>query len=492
MARCQGANLCCIFFHDEPSPSETLGILAFDAAKTMCRLVSLYKSLSDVEIVRLRRHVTKSKSVTHLNSKNECFLLNLACAERLEDLNLAAASVSRLARRAKHSFADSRRPEFGSREMERKIETMEKLVLATRNLHMAMENLTEMESSEKKIQRWRTIRANHGLKVKVECFNDRIMFYRRQVQYFKQISLWNQTFDKVVGLMARIICVVYSRICAVFGSVIMPGNWNKNPNDAVRGIYRPSFKNSYCRLEHRELYQINLCLLDENDESFKKRGRNACHVFKCANFCFFNQNNEPLKKRGRNGCHVFKCAKTAPINFPFYKAEESACCGGNDWNNNRVLRLAPPSTVGGAGLSLRYANLIMLTERCMHTAMEIGDEVRAMLYEMVPGRLRQKLRAKLKSERLKWKSFDGEEEERSAMVTRWRMASEEVMEWLFPVAHGMVRWQAERNLERQKFETRPTVLLLQTLHYSDLEKVEEAIVEVLMGLSCVNWHQKQR
>lgn len=198
MARIPSSNLCCIFFYeDEPSPSETLDVLAFDATKTMCRLVSLYKSLTDVEIHKLRHHIIKSKGVSHLNSPDEFFLLNLACAERLEDLNLAAAAVSRLGSRCsdknlssfdavyadmKCGAVDVRRLEpFGTRNVERVVDRMERLVNATRNLHMAMESLSEMEASERKIQRWRAMRANHGLKVKVECFNDRIVFHRRQV-----------------------------------------------------------------------------------------------------------------------------------------------------------------------------------------------------------------------------------------------------------------------------------------------------------------------
>ncbi|XP_027351295.1 uncharacterized protein LOC113862407 [Abrus precatorius] len=475
MARYQGPNLCCFFFHDELPPSQTLGILAFDAAKTMCRLVSLYNSLSDAEILKLRRHVIRSKSVSHLNSRDECFLLNLACAEHLDDLNLTAAAVSRLARNCSdkdlaridalfadlsHGVADLRKFDFGARHIERKIDDMEKLVAGTRNLHLAMESLSEMEASEKKIQRWRTIRANHGLMVKVECFDDKIMFFRRQVQYYKQVSLWNQTFDKVVGLMAKIICVVYARVRTVFGSVVtgvIPGLNNHKNKVVVRRLFRPNLENCCCRIEHRELYMTNLCL--------------------------FNQNDESLKKGTRNACHVLKGTGTAVTRL---HGEESGFTG-----NNRVLRLAPASTVGGVGLSLRYANLILLTERCMHVGTGIGDDMRVAVYEMLPERLKVKLKAKLRNEWMKWEGLEEGEEVHVAVAARWRDVLTEVLERLLPVAHDMVRWQAERNLEKQKLDTKPTVLLLQTLHYSNLDKVEEAIVEMLVGLSCVFWYRKQ-
>ncbi|KAG5009838.1 hypothetical protein JHK87_018353 [Glycine soja] len=472
MARCPGAaaNLCCLFFHHNQSPPpETLGILAFDAAKTMCRLISLYNSLHHQEILHLRRHIIRSKSVSNLNSRDECFLLTLACAERLEDLNLSAATVYHLATRCSNrnltrcfEAIDARKLQFGTKDVETKIENMEKLVLATRSLHKAMESLTEMEASERKMQKWRTIRENHGLKVKVECFNDKIMFYRRQVVYFKQVSLWNQTFDKVVALMARIICIVYNRICSVFGTFVTGNvkrrNQNKNNKNGV--VRRRIFENSYCRVEHRELYRMNLCMFDQTEEVLKKRAWGCCNV-----------------KRG------------APTGvFRFHHAPSGE--GGEVAMNNRVMRLAPANTVGGAGLSLRYANVILLAERCMHAPdATIGNDARVTLYDMLPGRLKMKLRAKLKGEWLEWKKLEGGEEEHSEAATRRHVVAAKVMEILVPVAHDMVRWQAERNLEKQKFETKPTVLLLQTLHYSDLEKVEEAIVEVLIGLSYMHWYK---
>ncbi|XP_004492170.1 protein PSK SIMULATOR 3-like [Cicer arietinum] len=489
MALCQGSNLCLPFFYvEEPSPLTTLGILSFDAVKTMCRLISLYKSLTNVEIHRLRRHVIKSKGVAHLNSVDECFLLNLACAERLEDLNLTAAAVSRLGSRCtnkclsqfdavyadiKNGAMDLKKLEFGTKNVEKVIEKMEKLVSATRHLHSAMESLSEMEISEKKIQRWRTMRANNGLKVKVESFNDRIIYHRRQVQYYKQNSLWNLTFDKFVGLMAQIICIIYARIAFVFGSLITGCNNNNNNNNEavkVKGVFRMKFENRCCRIEHQELYKINLCIFDKDEESLKKSGKNYMgHVLKSNKIGVIKFNSQPPAPAvGFTGREVAK--------------------------NNRVFRLAPRSTVGGVGLSQRYANVILFTERIVHAAAAIGDDARALLYEMLPERLKVKLRGKLRKMWLKWEEgLEGEKEEgeKSTVAERWRETAEEVMDWLAPLAHDTLRWQTERNLEKQKFETKPTVLLLQTLHYSNLEKVEEAIVEVLVGLSCIYWYQKQ-
>ncbi|KAE9618086.1 hypothetical protein Lalb_Chr03g0042421 [Lupinus albus] len=480
MGRCQMLNLCCFFFHEEEESQQRkiIGILAFNAAKTMSRLLSLYHSLTDDEIHRLRRGIIKSKGVAYLNSKEEYFLLNLACAEHLDDLNLAAIAVSHLGRNCsdmrlsrfdtvfaglKNGLVDLHKLQFDTRKIENVIENMEKLVSSTRSLHTAMESLVEMEALEKKMQRWGTMRANHGTKVKVECFNDKITFYRKKVQYYKQISLWNQTFDKVVGLMARIICIVYARICSVFGTLITGNKSNNN----VKGFLRPKLKNGSCLLEHGELYKANIYL--------------------------FDQNNEPMKKN-----QMLKSTKTGVIRFHNHNPslpKVANFCGRDDVaKKNRVLNLAPLSTVGGAGLSMRYANVILFIDRCMHATAAIGNDARACLYEMLPGRLKVKVRRKLRGQWLEWEgnSIGRGVEGRSAMAKQWLSTVEEVMEWLLPMAHDTVRWQVERNVEKQKFETKLTVLLLQTLHYSDLEKVEEVIVEVLVGLSFLCWCQKQQ
>ncbi|MED6198624.1 hypothetical protein PIB30_068225 [Stylosanthes scabra] len=495
MSTCQGANLCFLFFREEePVPeSGILGVLAFDTAKTMCRLVSLYKSLTDVEILKLRRHVIRSKGVSYLNSQQECFLLNLACAERLEDLDLAAATMSRLCAscteaglkgfdviyanlKSSNSGLDARKLEYGSKNVEKVIERMERLVSTTRNLHTAMESLSEMEISEKKIQRWRSLRSNHGLMVKVECFDDRIEYHRRQVQHYKQISLWNQTFDKVVSLMSRIICILYARICRVFRSLILAGGRN-----------RRNLENYHCLLIHRDIYMSNVNIYNNMDEQRLRRRKkqqiknNPCLAFKKISTIKFANRHAPSRSAAENGVGGGGNGKNNSNNNKSFVLAK----------NNKVLRLAPPTTVGGSGLSQRYANVILFMDRCMHAPVAIGEDARVALYEMLPERLKMKLKAKLRKQWQEWENCEKGTDRHLKVAAKWRDTVEEVMDWLSPLATDTVRWQTERNLEKQRYDMKPTVLLMQTLHYSDLEKVEEAIVDVLVGLSCIYWFQKE-
>nr|KYP35947.1 hypothetical protein KK1_042973 [Cajanus cajan] len=437
--------------HKAVPEANTLGILAFDAGKTMCSLISLYHSLSDEEITKLRTEVIKTKGVTYLNSQHECFLLNLAAAERLEELDTAADTVSRLGRKCsdpslsqfdlvyadhKVGLIDLRKLGYSTRNTPKIISKMEKFVSSTRSLHSAMENMAELETSEKKRQHWKANNYNYG-KHNFEHLNEQIGYHRKQVEHYKEVSLWNQSLDKTVGIMAKVICIVYARLCCVFGAYISNCN-----------CYNDS--NCCCLLEHRELYKKNNCLYEES--LYKRVTRSG-----------------PIPKGSNNKTGVIRF-----LNHDVGEFDKPMSSG-----NNRVLRLAPPSTVGGAGLAARYAEVVLFAERCLRAPATVGEEAREAMYEMLPEGVRRKVGAKLRG---RWRR---EEEEGEALAEGWRDAVEELLEWLLPVAHDTVQWRAERLMEKARFETRTTALLLQTLHYSDLEKTEAAIVEVLVGLSCI-------
>lgn len=431
-----GDSLCNLFQSDKKMTTATstpLGILCFEAAKTMSRLVSLYRSLSDDEIRRLRIEVVRSSGVAYLNSRDEDHLLRLACAELLDDLNHVAASVARLGEKCsdttrgllrfdllhgglKLGLIDSKKIKFRSRNVQIIVQKMERLVSVTANLYSAWESLSELEHSKKKINEWKI--AN------IDLFHEKIFLLQKQVQSYKEASLWSKTYDESLGLMARLVCVVYARIYVVFGSYYISG-LQCSPTE-------------YCLLEERYFH------LQKTKRAWKT---------------------------------------TSPMGLArFYGFDRIT--GGKIGKSESVSRLAPQSTVGGSALTVRYANVIILAERCLYAPETVDKDTRDGLYEMLPESLRRTVRAKL---RKRW----GEEEggrDGHALAEGWRDAVEEMMTWLAPLAHDTMTWQAERKLEWQQRYfggVGKSVLLMQTLHFSDLEKTEAAIVEVLVGLSCV-------
>lgn len=450
----------------------TLGILAFETAKIMSRLISLYNSLTDEEMNRLRTENIQARGVAYLNSNDEGFLLNLAFNERLEDLNKAAIAVSGLARKCsafglnrfdvvyddlKLGVINAKKLEFGSKYVRKVIEKTKKFVSVTAQLHTALESLSQLEQSEKKVQRLKknvNVDPKQCGKMNFELFKQKLTYQRKQVQHYRNHSLWNQTFDRAVRLMARIICVVYARIYTVF--VPYASGLQQNPLPPIQCMQ------NYCLFQDQKFYQ-------KIQKGMSKSG--------------------PIPKSSGESLVRFASRWSRQVlrdNIGLANVN-----GSDTGMNDSVFRLAPQSTVGGCGLTLRYANVIVFAERCLYAPATIGEIARQSFYEMLPAKLKAMVRRKLKSQWHKKENELGECDDHS-LAKGWSDALEEIMEWLAPLAHDTLKWQSERNLEKQKFDVNPTVLLLQTLHYSDLEKTEATIVEVLVGLSCIYRYENRR
>ncbi|KAK3033808.1 hypothetical protein RJ639_034379 [Escallonia herrerae] len=123
----------------------------------------------------------------------------------------------------------------------------------------------------------------------------------------------------------------------------------------------------------------------------------------------------------------------------------------------------------GAGTTL--CQVILLVEQYLDSAVVIGNDIRQNLYHMLPENLKASVRTKLKK---KVRVMEDDE----SLVARWREALTEMMGWLDPMAHDTLKWQMERTFERKKFDLKPSVLLLQTLHLGDKEKTEAAIARM--------------
>ncbi|CAN4118213.1 unnamed protein product [Withania somnifera] len=434
-----------------------MGILAFETAKIMSRLLCLYKSLSDSEISKLKTEM-KSRGVAYLNSKDEGFLLSLACAERLEDLDKAAAAVARLGHKCidfglnrfelvytdlKLGIIDFGKLEYGSKEIEKGVGKMEKLINATSGLYTALEALTELEISERKMKQWKDRKASGQMqKVNLDMFHQKLEQQRKQVRQFREISLWSQTFDKSVGHMARIVCIIYARICLVFGPYI----------PILPSLSLQNMRSS----QQKEILKVQpeYCLIEPIREQIISR-------------------SGPIPTTSKPTLVRFYSRKSI-----FFLCEDEGFGSEKLAKNNRVFHAAGPLTVGGSGLALRYANVITLVEKYSSPFESVDLISRDNLYQMLPGNLKKTVRSKL-SKNLKCMDED------ESLAGGWRDALKQIMEWLAPMAHNTINWQLERNLEKTKFDIKPSVLLLQTLHYSDKEKTEAAIANILVALSCI-------
>ncbi|KAH7678144.1 hypothetical protein IHE45_07G131000 [Dioscorea alata] len=452
---------------------DVVGILAFETAATMARLVSLHKALSEPEILRLFSDTMGSQGVAYLNSTDETFLLQLACAELITDLDRAAAVISRFdkkhgrglsrVKRFKRVYcdfksgntADLEQSWFSKKRVDKKVRKMEKFIAATSKLCTEMEVL---EVSRQKLNKqWNRYSGPIPAQTLIisSTTNDLLSDIKsrhQKIHKLKEESLWNQTFNKVVRIMAPSAFFIFSRICAVFGPFV-PGlpqvlvtqiNGNNNPSIFCAPVSKLRIKPP----------------LSSSGSSMEKQA-------------VINSKEVPMM---RNSC-------------PIFGSKEQTEAHGN----RRRLLEAASNTVGGSSMALRYADVIVSAEKLMLMKSDSSNDskgesvLRDEIYEMLPLRLREAVRKKLRE---CWRDpgpLDG------CLADGWKAAVERIMRWLSPMAHDTLRWQAERNMDRRQwFDPQPKALLLQTLHFSDVEKTEAAIVEVLVGLSCVCWYEERR
>lgn len=451
--------------HDQQA---SLGILAFETARTMSRLVSLHRSLSESEILNLRHDVMRSPGVAYLNSTNQLFLLRLAAADMVDELDHAADAIVRLSDRAgrnsrlrefqilksgfgrgvDYSGTGLRLGGFSANEMDKKVKTMEKYIFSTSNLHEAMEKLAEMEASERKLQQWTNNSGpmapstGSGSPPGADVFLKKLAAQKKTVRKIQRDALWGQSFESITDLMAKAALTIFAKICYVFS------------------MYVPNLPT--CSVADRQgKYRI----INKNNDTIHP-----------------NYSSGPLDRPPVNGPILIR--NSGPLFYP--RAEFSK------W---AAKTLEPePNTVGDSGLAIRYADVIIAARKMVMAPEMVGEDSRMTLYRMLPNGIRKAVRAKMRGNRMtmtdRGSSSDCRNDEDTLMAEGWREAAMRILEWLAPMANDTSTWQLEKSCERKRLYD-PTavvnkkVFALQTLLFSDKEKTEAAIVEVLVGLCCV-------
>ncbi|GFP85794.1 hypothetical protein PHJA_000723100 [Phtheirospermum japonicum] len=470
-----------------PKERQIIGILSFEVANVMSKIMNLHKSLTDNEVLKLKNEILKCEGIKTLVFSDEKQLLELALVEKLDDLNRIAVVVSRLGKKCtipalqgfEHVYGDiisgaTHVKELGFlvKDMESMVRKMERYVNHTTSLYREMEVMNELESATKKFQQ------NHHEESK-KVFEQKLIWQKQDVNHLKDVSLWNRTYDKVVELLARTVCTVYARIHIMFGDghiskVQQKTSLSKSVSNRTNsfrpkmglqksegGLFGPEDFNFACGVGPGRLFMECISLSssaskveDGDDDDYDDRGSIA-NSLKSDNVTVF-------------GSFV------RPINGPRFQPKSG------------LLVFAPPKTVGGSALALHYANVIIVVEKLLRYPHLVGDEARADLYQMLPTSLRKTLKAKLKSYIKDLAIFDAH------LAHDWKEKLDSRFVWLGPLAHNMIKWQGERNVEQHQIVARTNVLLLQTLYFADREKTEEIICEVLVGLNYICRYEQQQ
>ena len=411
----------------------TVGVLTFEIAGLMSKLLHLWQSLSDKNIIRVRNDSISLEGVRKIVSNDEAFLLGLACAEMVENLRHVAKSVSRISKRCEDSnlrsfenlfdnFANSGYDPHGWvlnwKEVESRNKKIDRYVTSTVNLYREMDELSVMENGLRKLLQSSKNNDVHDASIKEQKVIDlqqKIFWQRQEVKYLKERSLWNRSFDTVITMLARSIFTILARIKLVFG--IGHGFLSSLPRSlSASATVHPSENPNSCNFVSGPLKSPNL---------EQKKDRHA-HTF-------FDLNSKFLKP--------------------------------------------PPTTLGAAALALHYANVIIVIEKMIKSPQLVGLDARDDVYGMLPDSIRSSLRA-----RLKGVGFSASD---PVLAGEWREALGRILGWLSPLAHNMIKWQSERSFEQQNLVEKTNVLLLQTLYFANKEKTEAAITELLVGLNYI-------
>ncbi|XP_022945953.1 uncharacterized protein LOC111450042 isoform X1 [Cucurbita moschata] len=401
--------------------SPNVGVLAFEIAALMSKLLHLWQSLSDTHIIRLRNESLSLEGVHKIVSNDEPFLLGLACAEMTENLRLLANSVSRLCikcndadlrsfHRAFDDFADSGRDLhnwiLNEKEMECRNKRVERLVTVTATLHREMDELSVMEAGLRKaVANLQSCQQENSspLEQKIIDLQQRIVWQRQEVKYLKEKSLWNRTFDTVMSILARSVFTTLARIKFVFGLGQFPSSLPRSLSASA-----------------------------------------AVH---------------PLKNLNDNG-KEFPVSKNA-----FFEP------------NSKLLK-PPMSTLGATGLALHYANLIIVMDKMIKSPQLVGVDARDDLYSMLPNSVRSALRARLRGVGFTASdpSLAGEWREAMGRILEWLSPmAQNMIKWQSERSFEQQNYMAPKT----------NVMLLQTLYFANKDKTEAAITELLVGLNYI-------
>lgn len=499
-----------------------IGILAFEISRLMSKVVSLWQCLTDGHIMRLREEIANSVGIQKLVSEDIDYLMDLVLAELFENLRSVGKSVVILGKKCTNPTYHNLETLFDNvveidpkwygwqyklKKMEKKVKKMERFVAATEQLYQEIEVLVELEQS---LRRMRAGADSGG--VKLLEFQQKVVWQRQEVKNLREMSHWVRSYDYIVRLLLRSILTIIERIKNFSGTKQSDNFEARNDCDSI---------NNECLIRNNSISALKRTLVypsETNPSRFsvplgrsfsnlgfgndKSKSKNMKTHHRSQSFIFSGKQQHLVKAKLFAGGGFTGCM-TQGIESPVvesYTPSRGTSFRSNDvslrhaieakdtsisstrvsfFNSKHGLLDPSPSTLGYAALALHYANVIILIEKLASSPHLISLDARDDLYNLLPSSIKSCLRAKLKTfSRTPASCFYD-----AAFAAEWSLAITTILDWLSPLAHSMVRWQSERNFERQRLVLGSNVHLVQTLYFANRGKTEAAIVELLMGLN---------
>ncbi|XP_004307572.1 PREDICTED: uncharacterized protein LOC101306567 isoform 2 [Fragaria vesca subsp. vesca] len=199
-----------------------VGILAFDVAYVMSKLVALWESLNNVQVGMLRKFMSDSVGFKELVSHDADFIRGLIPGELFENMIPLTKSVARL---GKNHCSDPRLKDFEQavgdlidngadpfkwvlpyEEMGKEAKKMKSFVSVTGDLYHQMKLVSHLEDTRSRMDGPNWLEIQHKIELK-----------QFEVDKLKEESLWNMTFSYIGILLARSVFSIFSRIKSVYG-----------------------------------------------------------------------------------------------------------------------------------------------------------------------------------------------------------------------------------------------------------------------------------
>ncbi|OEL31807.1 hypothetical protein BAE44_0007173 [Dichanthelium oligosanthes] len=503
---------------------EKVGVLAFEVAALMSRAASLWRALGDTQLARLRGEAIRLEGVRRLVADDDAALLALALAEVAGACRDLSRSVARLSARCADPLlrrfaalfaalvkgggggADPHGLRYAAgKKMDRKARKMQRLVAATAHLCHELDVLAELEQALRRDGRGGGRRAASGGESA-----RRVARQRQEVERLRAASLWNRSFDYAVRLLARSLFTIVTRIIEVFD--LDPTNISMSSmDDDDSKVSRLSWSSSFVSNNMQSMVYPSDVVVAADTPRRMPRARSGKITSGDARR-FLMSRSKSLRQQLKwpaAGGHLIGCVvmgSNSPVRDGWIHGDADlplsvsyiSAASNDDYSSinfqsqadhtnakpstsvfessGNALANAPETSLGGAALALHYANLIMFIEKLAISPYHICSDERDGLYGMLTDRIRASLRARLKPLP---KNMPCD----PVLAAEWSDTVQRILAWLAPLAHNMVRWQAERNFEQRNVASSASVLLLQTLHFADQRKTEAAVTELLVGLN---------
>ncbi|KAK7244995.1 hypothetical protein RIF29_39825 [Crotalaria pallida] len=506
-----------------------VGILALEVAGLMMKVISLWQSLSDEEVMNLREGIVNSAGAKMLVSDDDDFLMELALNEILDNFESLARSVARLGKRCvdpvyhryEHFVSNPAQNyiqwagwEYKWKKMERKVKKMDKFVAAMTQFCHELEVLPELEQTLRRMQ------ANPEChRVKLLEYQKKVIRHRQEVRNLRDMSPWSRSFDYVVRLLARSLFTILERIIIVFGNIQLPTVPQQNDfphmntNNHLRSHSFSALMHSSVHPSEDHLYGFSSgpngrrpapnSAFAADKSKRKKQQQQTLHAptlrgkhmhseskqlkhIGAFKDCMSTANTSPVIQScmQTNGgsmrladCHMKYLDKVKTVDALSISNRVRIYAKLSSHN-----QLKPASsTLGDSALALHYANMIVLIERMVSSPHMIDPETRDDLYNMLPTTVRTALRSKLK-----WHAKSkGSSVYDANLASEWSLVCAQILEWLAPLAHNMIRWHSERNFEKEHSALNANILLVHTLYFANQAKTEAVMVDLLVGLNHV-------